>query len=672
MNAEERDNKKLVAVISTVRQTLAERLPQLAATSARGLVPLSLALGLMPVIRAPEDVFLYLAGLAPNIISDMLLEMRLGQRQPDVEALAQAIAERLDDPAVQQLGEELQVVTSAVQALQAHGEELKALSQRLGQELERSNWPVARKVQVILANMVAQGENIAQAKDGSVAVVAGPGAVVQIQSARPEVPRKRFLRILIGSVDGLESERQVVKDAIRSLHLEPQMPELDALGSQSASPLQVHQALIQDCDIYVGLLGGGYGDPLVNGKSITHFEIETAREMGKPILLYRKNLPEEEIDLRQKALIAQLGEYTYGYKIHTFYPLDGVPTEGRLGHNLGWDLTGIPPDLYMQVRKTLLRCGPLGSDDELRAVFVDERIRPWRDQLHEANTRAGRVDAVVAFLHERSSASGENGLVLLLQVLRDRMEPSDACYHELDQIASALGVPGQLKHPTTWQADLPALGQQVQKDIMALLSGEFDRMPAPRARIKPTSGRRGLIASLGRSPGAVTGLYYALVQAGAPVDYVRTISTSEFQVKRAVRAVRAELEAQGMSDYEDTPIKGAEIASEQDVMEFKAVFSRLLAQARASGDAVAIGITGGRTVMGALLTMVAHMEAPADSYFYQLSVPDAIEEDGRYPRFHNQPSERKAQVLRPTEFFSDQCYLIEIPFSRFYDDTEAA
>jgi hypothetical protein len=219
---------------------------------------------------------------------------------------------------------------------------------------------------------------------------------------------------------------------------------------------------------------------------------------------------------------------------------------------------------------------------------------------------------------------------------------------------------------------MPALGIQVQKDIQALLSGQFSQMPQPKPRVKPTSGRRGLIASLGRSPGAVTGLYYALEQAGTPIDYVRTISTSEFEVKRAVRTVREELKEQGMLDHKDIPISAEEFAGENDVMEFKAAFSALLTEARINGDAVAIGISGGRTVMGALLTLVAQMEAPADSHFYQLSVPDAIEEDGRYPKFHNQPRERKAEILRPTEFFPEYCHLIEIPFSRFYTEAEAA
>jgi hypothetical protein len=31
----------------------------------------------------------------------------------------------------------------------------------------------------------------------------------------------------------------------------------------------------------------------------------------------------------------------------------------------------IPPDLYQRLYDTLLRCGPFGSDSELRAIFAD-------------------------------------------------------------------------------------------------------------------------------------------------------------------------------------------------------------------------------------------------------------------------------------------------------------
>ena len=538
MNSDEK--KDLAHVVAAVRQALADRLPQLASTAAKGLVPLSIALGLAPVVKSPEDIFFYLAGLAPNFIGDMLLDMRSGKRELDVDALAEAIAERLDDPGVQHLAEELQIIATIAQTLQDHGQQLRDLTQTLERELKMANWDIPPAVQVVI-----NSSYVAQADRGGTAIVVGPGGALNYYTTPSNVPRKRFLHVVVGRAEGLQDERDAVRDAIRRLPL-PGDLELALTSSQSTSPLEVEALMRRRCDLYVGFLGGQYGPPVIDGKSITHLEIETllSLEQKKPLLLYRQELPEDQIDEPQQALIAQLTQAKHDrFYIRPFSVLDG----------------------------------------------------------------------------------------------------------------------------------LAALGDQAQKDINALLEGTFEiAMPRPQPRSRPTSGRRGLLASLGRSPGTVTGLYHALVNRDppAPIDYVRTVSTSEYQVQRAVRAVQKELRSLGMSDYQNTFITAEEFDTEKDVVEFKDAFRELLAHARLNGDAVAIGIAGGRTVMGALLTMVAQMEAPADSAFYQLSVPDDIEQDGRFPQFGNQSPERQATVLRPTESLGDHCALVEIPFSRFYDEIE--
>jgi hypothetical protein len=348
------------------------------------------------------------------------------------------------------------------------------------------------------------------------------------------------LRFFISStVADLEPERDAVEQAIAGLHLE--VVRSEKVGSQSISPREACRIMAQECDVYLGILGGRYGFELQEGRSATEFEFDMTCETGKPILLYRKQVPEEKLEPKQKEFIERIGDFDTGYYIRDFTALD-VP-----------------------------------------------------DQLIE------------------------------------------------------------------W----------VQQDIMALLAGDFrDRMPEPKLRPAPPSGRRVLIASLGRSPGAVTGLYHSLTQTGTPIDAVRTVSTSEFQVQRAVKVVRDDLKNQGLEDYADVCIGPADITDDRDAQEFKSAFAHLLAEAREAGDEVVIGIAGGRTVMGALLTIVAQMEAPEGSYLYQLSVPDAVEEDGRFPQFSRLPPDRQLEVLRPMAHFMDQCYLVKVPFARFASEEE--
>lgn len=98
-------------------------------------------------------------------------------------------------------------------------------------------------------------------------------------------------------------------------------------------------------------------------------------------------------------------------------------------------LPGISPDLLRRL-KDALRRPPIPS--VLRSVFADERLRPWRDKVPTADHPADRVDAIVDFLHHRYSDTGENALVVLLHVLRDHIDRSDACYWDLVGLESEL------------------------------------------------------------------------------------------------------------------------------------------------------------------------------------------------------------------------------------------
>jgi hypothetical protein len=101
-------------------------------------------------------------------------------------------------------------------------------------------------------------------------------------------------------------------------------------------------------------------------------------------------------------------------------------------------MPGIPPDLNNRIQAVLLECGPFDSDRDIRAVFVDNRLSPWRQSLPQAGNLAARVQAVVEYLHDRYNAAGDNALVLLLCVLSERIDPGDACHQRLAGLAAEL------------------------------------------------------------------------------------------------------------------------------------------------------------------------------------------------------------------------------------------
>lgn len=99
---------------------------------------------------------------------------------------------------------------------------------------------------------------------------------------------------------------------------------------------------------------------------------------------------------------------------------------------------GIPGEVCQRLYDTLLRCGPVKSDDALRARFRDARISPWYDKLPQAASQEDRVWGVIDLLYEQYTAARENALVMLLEVLCDQTDSGDACRQELAAVAGIL------------------------------------------------------------------------------------------------------------------------------------------------------------------------------------------------------------------------------------------
>jgi tetratricopeptide (TPR) repeat protein len=135
--------------------------------------------------------------------------------------------------------------------------------------------------------------------------------------------KRRFprLRVFISStIQDLQIEREAVERAIANLRLEAVRPE--KMGAPSMSPREAIRIMVQECDVYIGILGGRYGYILPEAISVTEFEFNTARKAGRPILLYRKQVAEEELERAQKAFIERVGDFNTGYYIREFNVLD--------------------------------------------------------------------------------------------------------------------------------------------------------------------------------------------------------------------------------------------------------------------------------------------------------------------------------------------------------------
>lgn len=190
---------------------------------------------------------------------------------------------------------------------------------------------------------------------------------------------------------------------------------------------------------------------------------------------------------------------------------------------------------------------------------------------------------------------------------------------------------------------------------------EIERWPEWRQR--PPIHERVLLASLGLSPGAVIGLYHALAASGKPAGRVVTFCPARREIQQAVGLCREEFA--GLSvPYANHLIDAENIASDGDAREFKAVFTVLLKEALAAGAEVMVGITGGRTIMGALMAMIVQMEAPEQVSLYHLDVDDDIAQDGQLPGLWNfrEKPQRWRELLSPPPH---KRRLVRVPFVRF-------
>lgn len=105
----------------------------------------------------------------------------------------------------------------------------------------------------------------------------------------------------------------------------------------------------------------------------------------------------------------------------------------------GYHMPGIPNNLHNLLRKVLLECGPFETDQQIRAVFTNSLLAPWRNRLPQANNPADRVDSIISFLVDKRRAETQtSALVLLLGVLRDRTDQDDECYPRLSSLAEAV------------------------------------------------------------------------------------------------------------------------------------------------------------------------------------------------------------------------------------------
>lgn len=103
-------------------------------------------------------------------------------------------------------------------------------------------------------------------------------------------------------------------------------------------------------------------------------------------------------------------------------------------------MRGLPGAVLRKLSETLVECGPFGAQETLLAVFADERIAPFRNQIPVAQNADQRARLFISQFLNTTNRGGQCVLVLFLQALNDQVRKYDSCHEQLNDVAIEVAV----------------------------------------------------------------------------------------------------------------------------------------------------------------------------------------------------------------------------------------
>ena len=116
---------------------------------------------------------------------------------------------------------------------------------------------------------------------------------------------KVFVSSVVG---GMEAFRGAAKQAITLMDQTPVMCEAFSARPYSSEKACIHE--VEQCDVYLLILGSAYGYETPEGISVTQAEFEAAKATGESILAFIQQTPID--DVRQQAFIGEVEAYQAG------------------------------------------------------------------------------------------------------------------------------------------------------------------------------------------------------------------------------------------------------------------------------------------------------------------------------------------------------------------------
>ena len=102
--------------------------------------------------------------------------------------------------------------------------------------------------------------------------------------------------------------------------------------------------------------------------------------------------------------------------------------------------SGIPTELSLPLKNTLLQCGEFTNNQALLAVLAHEMLTPWRYSVAMTNMPKSQVDMIISQLADQYRSDGQNALVIFLQVLAENYDEATQLHGDLLDLAERLAA----------------------------------------------------------------------------------------------------------------------------------------------------------------------------------------------------------------------------------------
>ncbi|HSH04246.1 MAG TPA: tetratricopeptide repeat protein [Anaerolineae bacterium] len=132
-------------------------------------------------------------------------------------------------------------------------------------------------------------------------------------------------------------------------------------------------------------------------------------------------------------------------------------------------------ELLQEIRAVFEGCRPFRTAEMVKTLFDDKRLHQWRFRVPEAKTEDERMEQIRAWLYNLTDIDGRNGLVLLLDVLREKESVGDSCQQAYERLADKVEIhvkpvaPAKPARQVPWQ--LPRVAEHFvgREDVLAEL-----------------------------------------------------------------------------------------------------------------------------------------------------------------------------------------------------------